>query len=292
MKGRFLIAGLGVILLLFLQGCLGNGEIRVSEPRVELSDFISVSVVGKSEKGVVVENTGGYDDRPRLMYCVRPYFKGDFNGSLLGLAKGKDTTFRVSVDSLLKYAYDPVLESLASRGFINYKVRVNEIVKRSGRSDSLFNVAVEQLKARETGLARQREAGKISRYVAVNPFGHRMGEENIHYNVLVEGTGGVAEKGSRVKVYYSLASLDGKVFETNISQKAASNGIYNRALPYLPIEVEVAEVAGSGFELLLAKMRLNTQIAAVLPSRYAYGAGGNRFLPAYAPVLVYLHRVR
>lgn len=292
MKDHSFIVVCLMTIVLFLQGCLGNERLQIAKQQVELSDFISISVVGKSEKGVVVEQTNGYDDRPRLMYCVRPYFKGDFNGSLLGLAKGQDTTFRISVDSLRKYAFDPVLKSLKSGGFIDYKVRVNEIVKRCGRSDSLFNVAVEELKARETDLARQREAGKINRYVAVNPHRQRIINENIYYNFLVEAAGELPEKGNRVKVYYSLASLDGKVFETNIVEKAVSSGIYNKGLPYLPIEVKVPDVARSGFEILLSKMRLNTQITAVLPSKYAYGAGGNRFLPAYAPVVIYLHRVR
>ena len=292
MKDRSLIVGLLLTVLLFLQGCLGNELMHVAEPRVELSDFISISVVGKSEKGVILEQTSGYDHRPRLMYCVRPYFPGDFNSNLLGLAKGQDTTFRISVDSLLKYGYNPVLKNFKSGEFIDYKVRVNEIVKRSGKSDSLFNAAVEEMKRKETDLAKHTEANKIQQYIAVNPHRQRMINENIYYNFLVEGAGELPEKGNRVKVFYSLASLDGKVFETNIVEKAVSSGIYNKGLPYLPIEVEVADVARSGFELLLSKLKLNTQIAAVLPSKYAYGAGGNRFLPAYAPVLIYLHRVR
>lgn len=292
MKIQFPLGVCTIVLMLFLTGCLGHDRIQNVDEKVELSDFISISLVAKSQQGVVLEHTNGFDNRPKLMYCVRPYFVGDFNSSLVGLKKGRDTTFRISVDSLSKYTYSPTFKNFKSGDFIDYKVRVNEIVKRSGKSDSLFNAAVEELKRKDTELAKQTEANKIKQYIAVNPHQHRMMNENIYYNYLVEGAGDLPKKNSRVKVYYSFATLDGQIFETNIVEKAISSGIYNKNLPYLAIDLKVPVLPKSGFEILLSKMKLNTEISAVLPSKYAYGAGGNRFLPAYAPVVIYLRRVQ
>jgi len=248
---------------------------------IELYDFVSISYQLKTAQGKVVETTYGFDARPRLMFVVQPYFNGDLHTALVKLREGDSTTVKVSVDSLAKYMY--YQHDIADKGtYLTYALKINAVVKRAGLSDSLFNEAIENLKAKEVEVASQKENLKIKSFIKQRIKNYQKTANGIYYTYLKRGSGKLAKVGESVKLNYKFSLLDGQVFETN------SNSANQKSHPFL---LNIPDQSEVGFVQLAALLKPNERIYAIVPSALAYGKLGNKFVPPYAPIVMEIERL-
>src|SRR5688572_31682269 len=114
-------------------------------------------------------------------------------------------------------------------------------------------------------------------------------ESGLKYIVLQEGKGRLAKKGDKAIVHYTGRFLDGKIFDTS-------------AIEGKPIKVVLGERSViKGWEEILLKMQVGTEIIVVIPPQLAYGARGLRdpevdelkyIIPPNSPLIFELELVK
>lgn len=248
---------------------------------IALYDFVAISYQLKSTKGKLIETTDGFDARPRLMFVLQPYFNGDLHSALIKLKEGDSASVKVSIDSLTKYMnyhHDPSDKS----AFLIYNLKVNKVVKRDGLSDSLFNQAIEKLKAEEVEVARKSENKKINLFIKKSNKDYLKTNNGIYYTYLKQGKGQVAKAGESIKLNYKFSLLNGEVFETNVSLSRQNNHLFSLKIP---------AQSNVGFVQMASLLKPNDKISAVVPSALAYGKLGSKLVPPYAPIIMEIERL-
>lgn len=277
-----------------LSGCSPWDSYQIIEdkpgPNLRVSDFVSLSLVEKTEEGEVLRNTSGYDQRNMLMYVTRPYFKGDISTFLAHLSEGDSASFRVDIDSLVQKMY--MLRPAHTKGrYLLYTVRVNKVVTRGGLSDSLFNVAIERLKAEETERARVQESSKIERYIASEKIRSMKTVSGLRYVLERNGTGLPGKIGDTALVNFKVTDLDGALIETNIESEARAAGMYSELVSYRPFKDLITAKPISGFQESLSLLPKGAKARLIVPSRLGYGVFGARNIAPYTPLLVEIELV-
>lgn len=104
----------------------------------------------------------------------------------------------------------------------------------------------------------------IAKMVAANPKVKKL-DNGVHYEVLVEGTGGKPSREDRVKVDYHGTFIDGTVFDSTVKP---SDG-----RPPAPATFAVAEVV-PGFSSAIQAMPVGSKWKIVIPGPLGYGVSG------------------
>lgn len=101
-----------------------------------------------------------------------------------------------------------------------------------------------------------------------------------------------AEFGKVVEVFYTVSDTTGKVWDTNVKERARRAGIYNPAQMYRPFEFILGDDGLiAGWTEALTYMSAGQRMSVLLPSRLAYGEGGFGAIPPFTPLLFELELV-
>ncbi|WP_025763594.1 hypothetical protein [Dyadobacter tibetensis] len=275
------------------KGVVGNTayEVLTSEgkPLIQEYDFLSLSYRLTDEAERVLSSTYGFDARPVLLFRVRPYFKGDINEILGRLGEGDSARIVIPVDSLVKHG--KLSEHQAEPGsLLTYHLKVNQVITRGDLSDSLLNVAIESLKNQDIEQSKSSEKSKIEAYIKSQGKEYLSSESGIYFSA---GSAERLETEEKVAytVYYTISSLDGRLFETNKEDLARKEGIYDQRLAYMPYKISGQLRPKSGFERVAIHLHDRREIRAVVPSELAYGRNGHQNIPPYTPLIMHITRV-
>ncbi len=119
------------------------------------------------------------------------------------------------------------------------------------------------------------ERDKINAFLASNPdLAFQQKESGLYYLDVVTGTGPQAETNDSAMVFYSMKSLEGKLFETNVGSTDTLRLIVNGGI-----------LAVKGFDEGITYMREGGQAKFLVPSDLAFGETGKSPVGGYTPLL-------
>ena len=113
------------------------------------------------------------------------------------------------------------------------------------------------------------------------------------------GNGEKPKTGSQVKVYYEGYFTDGRMFDSNVKERAQAHGLYNetrdKQLGYEPMQIPISPDAKmmQGFKEGAAQMRVGDKVFLYMPSHIAFGERGNPpVIPGNTDVMFILEMVQ
>lgn len=256
-----------------------NGE------NIKEDDFLSISYTEKTEEGKLVSSSADYDDRPKLMFRERSYFKDDFFDMLGNLSEGDSAEFKVRIDSIVKKNKMPLTVETKGK-YLVYNVRINKVIAREELNDSLYNAAIEDYRKQVIEAEKDREQGKLDRYIRKKNLKLSETASGLKYLITQSNAGNKASVGDTVVVNYTGRTLTGKAFETTYANVAKAEGIFNKDKSYQPYKIAIApDMAKSGFMEAVMMFPKGTKAQLVIPSKLAYGNANYKMLEPYTPLV-------
>lgn len=195
---------------------------------------------------------------------TNPEFHGDLFQALLGLKEGDSATILVPIDSLLsseKYRNAGLSKLFKPKTFIRNEVAIHRIYNE----DQLL---ADTMKLRHPD-------------VAMDPQG-------FYVVYLKKGSGSFAKMGNKIKVKQVGSMLDGTLFSTTDAVIAKDGGIFNPAIEYGPIELEVGNKNyPPGWNRLFPLLRKGDRVQVYFPSYLMFGPKGEPFygVPPFTSVI-------
>lgn len=245
-------------------------------------DFVSLTYTLKTAEGKMIASTGKFDNRPQLLFRTPPIFKNDLYTALGRLSEGDSAEVKVNLASMVnKLHYNR--PSTHSK-YLVYQLRVNKVITRGTMNDSLLNARIEELKQQEADKAKNSEANKITNYITTLGLHPQNLPAGLRYVVMQKGGARKAQAGDILLVNYSITSLDGKVFDTNMASVAKAAGNYQPQKKYQPFETPILINNKLGFQQYAAMMAVGERALFLVPSNLAYGGNGNKLIEPYTPL--------
>lgn len=146
------------------------------------------------------------------------------------------------------------------------KINSVQIVRRGGEAESfvvtqeLFDAEIQRAVERQEAYKAQLAAAEQARVAELLPEGI-VDEHGIRYQIVREGEGGTPNPGQTVRVHYSGALLDGRVFDTSQERGPAEFPIgVGRLIP--------------GWDIMIPQMQVGEKRSFILPPDQAYGDAG------------------
>lgn len=131
-----------------------------------------------------------------------------------------------------------------------------------------------------TEVIHQRDVNTIQEFIEATdiPYSRKVEVGNSGIILLFteeKSDGVVTGEGDSLLVNYTGRFLDGRVFDTSIEQIARDNNMFNQARDYQPFAVVLGySQVIAGWHYALYQMKEGEKATALIPSRFAYGRGG------------------
>lgn len=258
---------------------------------MEEGDFTALKYTEKTEEGTVLYDSDSYDCRPVYKFREPSAFRGDFFAGLGMLSEGDSAIFKINLDSIIAKTHRMRPETAGK--YLIYTVKVNKVIKRGGLSDSLYNQAIQAFKQTEIEHAKQREASKITSFIAGKKLDPVVTASGLNYVLVKNGEGQKAAVGDSVEVNYIAKYLSGKVFETNSKEAAKKAQIFNPLRKYLPMKIVISnQTPTSGFQEAVRLFPPGAKATLIIPSKLAYGPNSYREIQPFTPLLCDLEVTR
>ncbi|MDB4927506.1 FKBP-type peptidyl-prolyl cis-trans isomerase [Mucilaginibacter sp.] len=251
-------------------------------PRIKAGDFVSMNVIVKTDLDSVIDNTF-LKGTPRLMILPNPIFKGDVFSALRLMAEGDSLSVKMSDDSIFKKTTRPA----GFKGqFVIYDIKVEKVIPKGTMTGQALQ---EKAMAYVRGLAdviKNAEPAKINKYIADKKMKVTKTDSGLYYRVDKKGTGPTAAVNDTAVIVYVGSLFNGKIFDTNILEKAQSAKIFNPKREYQPIGIPVQpQKAIAGWIQGLQLLNKGAIATFIIPSKLAYGNNGNGVIPPYSPLV-------
>ncbi|WP_295121114.1 FKBP-type peptidyl-prolyl cis-trans isomerase [uncultured Chitinophaga sp.] len=260
---------------------------------IRTGDFLSVNYIHRTEEDSLL--TSSYLlDHPVFFEQQQSSFKGDIFAGLSLLSEGDSATFRLNFDSMQIILNVPKPANTKGK-YLVFTVKVEKVIPKAGKSDSLFSEEVRAFYAADAEKCRQEEEGKIHRYLSGNRLSPFETPSGLLYMVTSKGSGPVAAVGDSVSFEHTGMFITGKVFDSSMKDTALAAGIYDAQRPYSTNVIEAgAGATMPGVDEALLLLPAGTKARLLLPSRLAYGANGNSMFAPYMPLVfdIYIREVR
>ena len=294
---------ISVLLVLMLAACSGyrqgEGDMQyvmhndVPGEAIRTGDFLSVNYIHRTEEDSLL--TSSYLlDHPVFFEQQRSFFKGDIFAGLSLLSEGDSATFRLNFDSMQIILNVPKPANTKGK-FLVFTVKVDKVIPKAGKSDSLFGQEVRAFYAEDAEMCRQQEDGKIHRYLSTHGLSPFETPSGLFYTVMSKGNGPVAAVGDSVSFEHTGMFITGKVFDCSMKDTALAKGIYDAQRPYTTnIVAAGAGATMPGVDEALLLLPAGTKARLLIPSKLAYGAKGNSMFAPYMPLVfdIYIREVR
>ncbi len=127
-------------------------------------------------------------------------------------------------------------------------------------TQDLFDEQMQQAASRQEAYRQEMARAEQARIAEILPEGI-VDENNIRYQILVQGDGGTPTPGQTVRVHYTGALLDGRVFDSSEQRGPAE------------FPIGVGQLI-RGWDIMIPQMQVGEKRAFVLPPELAYGERG------------------
>ncbi len=226
----------------------------------KVGDILTMHLTLMNDKDSVLRDTHK-EGAPFQMLLQVPPFKGSYEEGLTLLGKGDSATFYVSADSLFTRAMQPLPPGVRKGTDIGIAVKVVNV-----QSEEEYR----KTQAAEFEKQKGIDTKIIDNYVAKNNLTGKTQktESGVYYVVTQPGAGPTPTRGDLVSVQYTGKLLDGKVFDSSLTNPQAGGK---------PVQfpVGVGQVI-PGWEEGVMKMHKGEKATLIIPSTLAYGPRGNR----------------
>jgi FKBP-type peptidyl-prolyl cis-trans isomerase FkpA len=271
------------------RGMLYNIHVDKSGPKVQLGDFLTVSVIAKDDADSLLFSTYETGGPKPMVYQASPT-KGDVMDGIKLLAEGDSATIKVMVDSVYKGRPKPP----GFKGkYISYNIKVEKVIAKGKQTDQEFQGVVSAYMKGITDAEKVKEPAKIKNYIADNKLTVTKTASGLNYVVTKPGAGPTPVAGDTVYVNYIGKLTTGKVFETNVKDEAVKAKTFAPGRPYEPIHFPVgAHAVIQGWDEGLLLMNAGEKATFVIPSDLAYAAQGNGPIGPYTPIVFEVELVK
>ena len=127
-------------------------------------------------------------------------------------------------------------------------------------TQELFDSQIQQALVRQEEQRKQQAAAEQARMAEIIPEG-RVDENGIRYQIVTQGDGGTPNPGQTVRVHYTGAFLDGRVFDSSQQRGPAE------------FPIGVGQLI-RGWDIMIPQMQVGEKRIFVLPPELAYGDRG------------------
>ncbi|MBO0951645.1 FKBP-type peptidyl-prolyl cis-trans isomerase [Fibrella forsythiae] len=236
----------------------------------KIGDILTLHLALKNAKDSVIRDTHKEGTPLQLMLQVPP-FKGSFEEGLAMLGKGDSATFYVKADSLFTRAGQPFPPGITKGSDIVFNVK-------------LLNVQNEQefQKAQTESRDKQKSIDDkiLTDYLAKNGLAGKAQKtaNGVYYIINQPGTGVKPNKGDNVQVQYTGKLLNGKVFDSSLTNQQSGGK---------PVQFQVGVgMIIPGWEEGIMQFAKGTKGTLFIPSGMAYGQqGAPPTIPANSPLI-------
>lgn len=210
------------------------------------------------------------------------WFQGGHNEAFLMMHEGDHAVFGISADSIANF----LEASQMPQGFVKgqdmriyYDVHLTHILTKEdiAKREAEYMAEMDNRKVNEHSI--------IEQYVADNQITAKPSADGLYVVVTKRGTGKKAVNGSTVSVKYAGRLLDGKLFDTNIEEVAASAG--RRGGHFQPFAFTLGQHSViPGWEEGILGLQQGSKAQLIIPSALAYGpSGAGNEIPPYSPLV-------
>jgi FKBP-type peptidyl-prolyl cis-trans isomerase len=246
---------------------IGDGKIKPS-----VGDYLQLSITYKTEKdSVFLDSYSNNETGTVILPFNHSSFRGSFEEGLSTMNEGDSVSYIVDASNLFSKFFKAKLPFFLKAGdIVKMDVKLARILNKEQYQDVLHKYA-QMIEDRD--IEEQRKIG-----VFLDTAGASYTEvSGIYYLPLKQGSGELPETGDKVKVNYTGAFLNGKVFEST----------YDRGQPLEFSWGEQQQVI-DGLHIAISMLKEGAKGKFIIPSHLAYGADGSStgIVPPYS-TLVY-----
>ncbi|UYQ94342.1 FKBP-type peptidyl-prolyl cis-trans isomerase [Chitinophaga horti] len=272
------------LLFVCLLAACSHGDIKytmhkdVPGPHIRTGDFLSLHYTHHTMSDSLLSSSY-LIGHPVFFEQQKPFFKNDIFTGLSLLSEGDSATFRLNFDSMHIILNVPRPANAGPE--LVFMVKVEKVIARAGKPDSVFQAEVRQWYASEAEKARLAEPIKLAAFRAMDSTG-----SGLRYTILRAGNGVIAHPGDSVTFSHTGRYLSGIMFVTSNRDSAIKAGMYDEERVYRP-DVVVAGAGSTvpGVDEALLRFPVGTLVRLLLPSNLAYGERGNSMFPPYTPLV-------
>lgn len=246
--------------------CLKNEN----TPKARLSDVVYGEMeIRLNDSTILFSNFG----KPERLFKILNPKKGNIDEFLLNLHVGDSAIIIAPADSVSKYVAGI---NSNHKDKLYFYIKVQQIISKK----EIDGVQKEQL------VQEVREDSILNAYASTRKYNFQKQESGLYFIKIKDGVGENAKYGQKVRVNYSVTTLEGKVIDTNIKPIAISGKIYSAQRKYEPFEFVLGdEGVIAGWNEGISLMKLGSRAKLLLPSKIAYGAEGYGIIPAYTSLI-------
>lgn len=236
--------------------------------KAKVGDILSLHLTLKNAKDSVIRDTHKEGTPLKLMLQVPP-FKGSFEEGLAMLGKGDSATFFVKADSLFARAGQPFPAGIVKGSDIVFNVKLLEVQNEQEYQKAQTEASVKQ-KATDDKI--------LTDYLKKNNIVAQKTPNGVYYVVTQPGAGAKPNKGDNVMVQYTGKLLNGKVFDSSLTNQQSGGK---------PVQFQVGVgMIIPGWEEGIMQFGKGTKGTLFIPSGMAYGQqGAPPTIPANSPLI-------
>lgn len=295
MKKKLMFLALAAIGLASCNGGFKKGDagllyrviVDKSGPSIKPGDFVSLNLTLKTDADSVIGST--YDNgMPFMSVMQKPQQKGDVISGIELLSEGDSAVIKINIDSLTKGHPRPA--GLKGKYQV-YTIKIEKVISKGNLSDQVFQGRAQayytSIVDAAKKIAKNAEAGKISKYIADNKLNVTKTDSGLYYVITKPGSGIKPVPGDTVVVNYTLRLVSGKAIETSVKSDAVKYKLpINPMNPYKPIHFAIG-TAGmiKGWDQGMQLINKGTTAIFILPSSLAYGEHGSQQIQPFTPLV-------
>ena len=262
---------------------------RGDGPSPQAGDILLLDVCYKTEKGIVLFSTKDQELPMALPYSEHPTPQdGGFFEAVSRVQKqGDRLVCKLSAEKLFGEGLDYMTTQYGVKKEENIflhlqlqKIMTEEVYKKWETEQ----IAMLQKKHQEKAAQQlTQDTQAIASYLKEHKIAAQATSSGLYYVIDTPGKGVQPKRGDKVKVNYTGRFLDGKVFDTNLSDVAEQHGIHHPQKTYeaITFQLGVGQVI-QGWDEGIMYLRKEAQARLFIPSTLAYGSQvvGNGLIPA------------
>lgn len=241
-------------------------------------DVLTGELVITFENDTVFTNEGHPD---RILQVFPNRFKGDLSEGLMMMHVGDKATFKVSADSMARFAQMPPQYQSGAGQYLTFTISLMDIVSEEELAQEQANF-VQEMEQRKND-----EAGLIAKYVADNNITAKPTADGLYIIVNKKGDGPKVAVGKTVAINYTGRLIDGTLFDTSRKADAKAANKLQEGRTYEPLTYTVGQMGLiKGWEEGVMGQPAGTDLTLIIPSELAYGArGASRDILPYSPLV-------
>ena len=256
------------------------------KPKVD--DVVQVMMSYRNSKdSVIFDSRKNHRSEKKFVEfsLAKPAFNGCFEDALMSMSVGDSASFMVNADSLYLSTFKmKELPKFITKGtMVTFEAKLLKVTTKE-EADKELKRKEEERKAM-MALRKDEEPKTLAKYIADNKITTKPTADGLYFIEVKKGNGSHPKTGDTVKVNYTGALIDGKIFDTNDKEAAQKANMFDPRRPYEPVEFPVGGLI-KGFDEALLMMSPGSKAKLIIPSEIGYGEqGGGQVIQPYSTLV-------